>query len=153
MTSALALSPRTPRHGLGRPKRTRVRQRRLFCACGQGTPVVAGLCRSCYRARARSRSRFDGHRESVLARDGRCRGCGAGEASLPSGRRLHVHHRKPGCHDPEWLIALCGACHARVHRLAALRSWLPERLVELWSEQHPGVPLQLQFPVALAEAA
>lgn len=127
-----------------RPARRRARQRTLFCACGQGTPAVAGLCRSCYRARARSRSRFDGHRESVLARDGRCTGCGAGEEAC----LLHVHHRRPGVHDPAWLVALCAACHARVHRLAALRSWLPARLVELWSEQHPGVPLQLQFPEA-----
>jgi hypothetical protein len=81
----------------------------------------------------------------VLDRDRACQGCGAGkEASLPA-RRLHVHHRQPGFHDPAWLIALCPACHARVHRLAVIRRWLPEPLVALWAEQHPGAPLQLQF--------
>lgn len=102
---------------------------------------MAGLCRRCYRARAHSRSRFEGHRDRVLERDRVCQGCGAGKAA----RRLHVHHRKPGLHDADWLITLCAACHARVHRLSALHSWLPEELVELWREQHPGVAVQMQF--------
>jgi hypothetical protein len=25
--------------------------------------------------------------------------------------------------------------------------WIPEALVPLWAEQHPGVPIQLQLPV------
>jgi predicted HNH restriction endonuclease len=89
--------------------------------------------------------RFGGQRETVLARDGAsCRICGAGEAP----RRLHVHHRQPGQHAPELLIAVCAACHARIHRLLALRVWLPEGLVELWTEQHPGTPVQLQLALA-----
>jgi hypothetical protein len=140
MTPAAASSPlRFAR----RPKRTR--QRTLFCPCGQGIPATAGLCRSCYRARAHSRARFAGHRGEVLERDRQCSVCGAGK----SGRGLHVHHRKPGCHDPVWLIAVCAACHARIHRLLALRAWLPAGLVELWAEQHPGTPVQLQFSFAL----
>lgn len=42
-------------------------------------------------------------------------------------------------------MTLCAACHARVHRLSAIRRWLPEDLVELWREQHPGLPEQMQF--------
>jgi hypothetical protein len=118
----------------------RSRQRTLFCQCGQAIPAIAGLCRSCYRARCHSRAKFEGHREAVLARDRACQGCGAGKS------RLHVHHRQPGLHEPAWLITLCAACHARVHRLGAIRCWLPERLVELWAEQHQSVPMQLQFP-------
>ena len=122
----------------------RAAQAPLFCACGRATPAIAGLCRVCYRARAHSRAYFAGNREEVLDRDrGQCRGCGAGNG----GRRLHVHHREPGNPAPASLIALCAACHARVHRLGALRVWLPESLVELWAEQHPAVPLQLQFPL------
>jgi 5-methylcytosine-specific restriction endonuclease McrA len=100
----------------------------------------AGLCARCYWSAQHSRRRFDGHRERVLARDRhRCRACGAGE-------NLAVHHRRRGVHQPRLLITLCAACHARVHRLAALRSWLEPALVSLWREQHRGVPLQLQFP-------
>jgi hypothetical protein len=62
--------------------------------------------------------------------------------------RLCVHHRKPGVNDGDWLITVCSACHARLHRSAVLRAWLPELMVTLWSEQHPGAPVQLQLPVA-----
>ena len=114
----------------------------LLCACGRNPASLAGLCRSCYFAGARSRQRFDGRREEILERDGReCRACG-------SASRLHVHHRKPGVNDPDWLITVCAACHVRLHRLAALRVWIPELLVALWIEQHPGVPVQLQLPEA-----
>lgn len=126
----------------------RARQKTLFCRCGQALPAVSGLCRRCYRTRAHSRSKFDGHREQVLERDRACRGCGAGKTA----RGLHVHHRRPGLHDPDWLITLCAGCHACVHRLAAIRRWLPERLVELWIEQHPGTAVQLQFPISVIQA-
>ena len=43
------------------------------------------------------------------------------------------------------LITLCAACHSRLHRLGAIDRWVPELLAELWAEQHPGVPLQIQF--------
>lgn len=115
------------------------------CPCGQPA-TLAGLCRPCYRSKARSRARFAGHREEILARDaGACRSCGAGKS------RLHVHHRRPGIHDPQWLITVCAACHARLHRLRTVRFGLPEVLVDLWIEQHPGRPQQL--PLVFAEAA
>jgi hypothetical protein len=114
----------------------------LFCPCGRDFPWVRGLCRACYRAAARSRQRFDGLREEILERDRHaCRACGAGE-------RLHVHHRKPGVHQRELLITVCAGCHARLHRLGAVRCWIPELLAVLWEEQHPGMAVQLQFPVA-----
>lgn len=131
------------------PAPTPFRQRALFCHCGQACPAIAGLCLRCYRARANSRSRFNGNREAILQRDGsRCRACGAGKAA----RRLHVHHREPGLHDPARLIVLCAACHARIHRLLALRGWLPDALIEFWTEQHPNAPLQFQFSLALPVA-
>jgi 5-methylcytosine-specific restriction endonuclease McrA len=118
------------------------RERPRLCACGRDLPSVAGLCRSCYRTAVHSRQRFAGLRQEILDRDGRlCRACG-------SDHRLHVHHRQPGVNDRALLITVCAACHARLHRLAALRQWLPELLVTLWIEQHPGAPVQLQFPGA-----
>jgi hypothetical protein len=117
-------------------------QRALFCPCGRQLPWVAGLCRSCYRAAAHSRQRFAGLREEILERDGRlCRGC-------QSAGRLHVHHRQPGINRRELLVSVCATCHVRLHRWRTLRVWVPEPLVELWSEQHPGVPVQLQLPVS-----
>lgn len=69
------LHPGPFRHGF---EGSAQRQRTLFCGCGQDAPPVAGLYRRCYRARSHSRSRFDGHREEILARDGRSRSCGQG---------------------------------------------------------------------------
>jgi hypothetical protein len=115
-------------------------QRALFCSCGN-LPAIAGLCRRCYARAAQSRRRFAGNRDAVLTRDGRrCQACGGREW-------LAVHHRQPGCHDVALLITLCAACHARLHRLSALRRWIPEALAPLWAEQHPGRPLQLQLPL------
>ena len=124
-------------------KQSHCGQRTLFCCgCGSAIPAVRGLCTRCYSQSGRNRVRFAGHREEVIERDcARCRTCGAGK----SGRSLHVHHRVKGLHAPEWLVTLCAACHARVHRLSAIRRWLPEDLVELWREQHPGLPEQMQF--------
>jgi hypothetical protein len=117
-------------------------QRPLFCPCGQSLPAIAGLCRPCYRSTAHSRQHFSGLRGEILERDGhQCRACG-------SAGRLHVHHRTPGVNDRDLLITVCAGCHARLHRLAALCVWMPELLVVLWIEQHPGVPVQLQLPVA-----
>jgi 5-methylcytosine-specific restriction endonuclease McrA len=55
-------------------------------------------------------------RRQVLARDRhRCQSPGC-----PHTRFLEIHHKIPraqgGSHDPENLITLCSACHARVHR-------------------------------------
>jgi 5-methylcytosine-specific restriction endonuclease McrA len=83
---------------------------------------------------------FGGNRESVLERDEfQCRSCRAGN------EHLHVHHRHPGISDPELLITVCSACHARLHRLASIHYWIPELLATLWAEQHPATPVQLQF--------
>ncbi len=55
-------------------------------------------------------------RRRVLARDRhRCQSPGC-----PHTRFLEIHHKIPraqgGSHDPENLVTLCAACHARVHR-------------------------------------
>ena len=113
-------------------------QRSFFCACGRPLDSRLSRCRACAWELPYSARYFGGHRSAVLARDRCCRVCGA--ESL-----LHVHHRRPGVHDPEWLVTLCAGCHARVHRLAALRCWLPPVFLEFWEEQHPGVPRQWQF--------
>lgn len=114
-------------------------QARLFCLCGETRLLASGLCASCYRRHAHSRRSFAGHREAVLDRDRhRCCGCG-------SERKLVVHHRRPGIHQLGLLITLCAACHARLHRLRAIRYWVEPALVPLWHEQHPRTPLQLQL--------
>ncbi len=124
----------------GRARARRFRQTTLFCLCGVDMPAIGGLCRRCYRRRAHSRHRFSGFREQVLERDGeRCRVC-------ESEHRLAVHHRRPGRDEPDQLITLCARCHARIQKLLALKIWMPETLVLLWSEQHPDSPVQLQFP-------
>jgi 5-methylcytosine-specific restriction endonuclease McrA len=124
-------------------KQSRGAQRALFCwRCAFTTPTVRGLCTICYRESTRDRVRFGGHRQGVVARDSaRCRVCGAEK----SGRSLHVHHRIQGVDAPEFLVTLCAACHARVHRLAAVRKWLPDELIDLWREQHPGTAVQMQL--------
>ena len=129
----------------------KARQKILFCVCGQAVPTVAGFCGRCYRAQAHSRRYFDGNRDAVLARDGgRCQGCGECRAAgKPDGSRLPVHHRLPGVHREELLVTFCAACHARVHRRLRQRSWLPEALIEFWREQHPDLPLQLQFSLCV----
>jgi len=134
------------RHSL-RGRFSKARQKALFCPCGEAVPTIAGFCGRCYRARAHSRRRFDGNRDLVLARDGgRCRCCGAGK---PDGSRLPVHHRFAGVHREELLVTLCAAYHARVHRRQRQRGWLPEVLVQFWREQHPDLPLQLQFSLSV----
>ena len=122
-----------------RPLSRYTQQKSLFCPCGQASPQVAGRCQRCYGRLWRSARFFSGLRDQILERDGRCcRACGARE-------RLAIHHRAPGSNRSELLITLCAACHARIHRLRALRIWIPEPLVPLWIEQHPGVPVQLQL--------
>jgi hypothetical protein len=75
----------------------------------------------------------------ILEKDGqRCQACG-------SDRWIGVHHRQPGSNTPSLLLCLCAACHATVHRLLSMWKWIPELLAELWAEQHPGVPVQLQI--------
>ena len=112
----------------------------LFCGCGR-RPVELrepGCCRLCYGRRYRSLRFFGGLRELILKRDRfRCRACGADA-------RLIVHHRS-GDNQKRRLITLCIGCHTRVHRYRALRGWVPEVLLKLWRERHPGEPVQLQL--------
>ena len=121
-------------------------QRSFFCACGRPLETRSSLCRFCAWAVPYSRRYFGGHRTAVLERDGRCcRTCG-------SRQLLHVHHRRPGVHEQDWLVTLCASCHARVHRLQVLRYWLPPVLLPFWEEQHPATPRQLQFDLEPAAA-
>jgi hypothetical protein len=55
-------------------------------------------------------------------------------------------------HEPDWLVTLCARCHAQVHRLQVLRSWLPPVLLPFWEEQHPAAPRQLQFDLESSAA-
>ena len=72
----------------------------LCCPCGSPDLYRGGLCESCYNRGRRSRARFGGRRERVLARDHRtCRVC---QASAP----LVVHHRTPSNRSSA-LITLC----------------------------------------------
>ena len=47
----------------------------LCCPCGEPELFRRGLCHRCYHSRRRSRARFAGRREQILARD--CRVCRA----------------------------------------------------------------------------
>ena len=128
--------PGGAREGNSRPD---PRQLSLFCPCGALPPLTAGLCSSCYWKWRHSLRFFDGRRDEVLERDGRrCRACG-------SDHRIGVHHRQRGSNLPSSLIVLCAACHAQVHRLLSIWKWTPALLAELWAEQHPGAPVQMQF--------
>lgn len=111
----------------------------LFDSCECGAPVeVAGRCARCYARRWHDLRHFGGFREAVLERDGRrCRGCKGREG-------LIVHHRAP-VQDQAWMITLCVACHAIIHHLQSIRYWMPDILVDLWKEQHPSRPVQLQL--------
>ena len=118
-------------------------QIQLPMCCTGGSPSLnrRGLCKGCYNRGRRSRARFGGGREKVLARDHYlCRVCLAADP-------LVVHHRRPA-NAPSALITLCRACHARLHRLRAIDRWIPELLSDLWAEQHPRSPRQLQLPAA-----
>ena len=115
------------------------KQLSLCCPCGEAALYRRGLCHFCYHGWRRSRARFAGRREQVMARA--CRVC-------YSPAPLVVHHRRPS-NLPAALITLCRGCHARLHRLGAIDRWVPAVLEELWAEQHPGSPRQLQLPAAL----
>jgi len=77
-----------------------------------------------------------------VSRDGRfCRVC-AEPCLAPAS--LVVHHRRPGVSRLPLLVCLCRGCHARVHRLRAIRRAVyPEAFLALWREQHPRAPEQL----------
>jgi hypothetical protein len=64
-----------------------------------------------------------------------------------AGERLHVLHRKSGINGRELRITVCSSCHARLHRLAAIRIWIRAAGWVFGKSQHPGVAGQLHFPV------
>jgi hypothetical protein len=123
-------------------------QLELLCPCGR-RPVelkAQGCCRLCYYRRYHSLRWFGGLRELVLQRDRfRCCACGAA-------RRLVVHHRD-GRNVKPLLITLCIRCHVRLHHSLHLRRWVPDALLGLWRELHPGAPLQLQLPFVMTIAS
>jgi hypothetical protein len=87
---------------------------------------------------------FGGLREKVLEREGyKCRVCGKPGVY---GKKLTVHHRKPGESVMRWLITLCRGCHSKVHkRILMIGVDIPELLRVLWREFHPGG--SEQFPM------
>jgi 5-methylcytosine-specific restriction endonuclease McrA len=112
-------------------------QRVLHCPCGNAKVLAKGLCPTCYTLKRQDEEYFGGHREEVLKRDDyRCRvpGC----TTLKRGKRsVAVHHREPGNSDPEMMLTLCLACHAKVTRTLYVQDDWPEFLRVLWREQHP----------------
>jgi len=130
------------------PREEQSAQLCLLCECGR-RPIelkARGCCRLCYYRRYRSLRSFGGLRELILERDRfRCCACGAA-------RRLVVHHRNLRNVKP-LLITLCIRCHVRLHHSLHLRRWVPEALLGLWRELHPGAPLQLQLPFVMTIAA
>lgn len=122
------------------------RQRALWCRlCGAEARLILGLCPRCYATDRRNRSAFGGLRLRILERDGRvCQVCGRPGA----GKRLHVHHRRPGVSRERLLITLCPGCHARIHHTRCWRRMPGSPAAALWREQHPGAPEQLVLDFA-----
>lgn len=117
--------------------------RPLWCRCGSSNIYKKGLCSRCYASARHDLECFDGLREIVLERDGRmCRVCFRREEGP---RSLAVHHRKPGISKSRDLITLCLAHHAIVTRTYFMR-FAPDLLRQLWREQHPRNPEQLELP-------
>ena len=110
-------------------------QRSLYCRCGREKIRANGHCGTCYVLRKQDARYFGGLREAVLERDGRC--CQVCGASARRKRFILVHHRVPGKSSLHTMIALCRACHAKVHHTRAVLSEMPPLLLQLWREQHP----------------
>ncbi len=112
------------------------RQQVLHCPCGNAKVLALGLCATCYTLKRQDEEHFGGLREAVLERDGyRCRVC---DASGRDKRSIIVHHRVPGKSVLSLMLALCPACHAKIHRTKAVLSSMPPLLLRLWREQHPN---------------
>lgn len=107
----------------------------LHCRCGRDRVQRNGMCAICSALHWQDEREFGGLRERVLERDGyRCRVC---DAPGRNKRSIHVHHRKPGKSVLSLMIAVCPACHNKIHRTKAVLSVVPPLLLELWREQHP----------------
>jgi hypothetical protein len=98
----------------------------------------AGPCLPFYNQRWHSLKHFERYREHVLDRDGHA--CGGQEWII-------VHHRAH-VQDPDLMIALCAACHARVYRLLAIPACVLDVFLLLWEELHPRRTVQFQFDLA-----
>lgn len=126
-------------------------QKVMHCPCGRDRVLANGICATCYALRRQDDERFGGLREAVLERDSHsCRVCGA------SGRRkrsIVVHHRVPGRSLLHLMIALCPACHAKVHRTRVVLSRMPPLLLTLWREQHPNGHEQTQMDFRISSPA
>ena len=106
----------------------------LCCPCGSGEFYRRGLCEPCYNRGRRSRARFGGGREKVLARDRYlCRVCQALRAARrpppPARQRpFRTDHPLPDVERVLWLVPVkrlrSGLCpgYARALPLAPLRS-------------------------------
>jgi 5-methylcytosine-specific restriction endonuclease McrA len=109
------------------------------CGNAISPKFIAGRCCHCYWTESNWKRRFDGNRPAVIERDGgACSVCGQRAG-------LIVHHRRPGHNDPELLLTICRACHAKVHGMQAIQRYENPFLVELWAEQHPMRWKQGQF--------
>jgi hypothetical protein len=112
-------------------------QNAFFCGCGAPSLYALGRCERCYRRLRLSREKFEGRREETLARDGyACLVCGGIDL-------LIVHHR-----TRRKFATLCRGHHSTVHHLGRLRYGMNPLFVQLWREQHPDQPLQLELRLA-----
>ncbi len=129
-----------------RASNRRLRQIILWCRCGSPKLASRGLCATCYAREQHDRRCYGGHRAAVVSRDGRfCRAC-AQPCLAPAS--LVVHHRRPGVSRLPLLVSLCRGCHARVHRLRAIRRAVcPEVFLSI-----PGRPSSWPSPSSLAPA-
>ena len=117
------------------------RQPLLWCrACGREGKLKKGLCLACYSKERRSHAYFGGLRWRVLARD---RSACRVYRRPGSGKRIHVHHRRPGVTQERFLITLCPGHHAMIHCLEMVDRLLRALVLELWREQHPEASEQL----------
>ncbi len=121
------------------------RQTTMWCqTCGGEGKLIAGLCSRCYSRRHWDKHYFAGLRAHVLERDGHA--CQLCTRPARGKRSIIVHHRRPGISKVAFLIALCPACHARLHRTRVLKHGLMRTTLQailLWREIHPDAPEQL----------
>ena len=125
---------------------TQAFQTALLCGCGRADIHAQGRCSSCYFAWKRSELHFGGLRYRILTRDKWQCLCGELDSS-----QIVVHHRRPGVHRERYLLSLCRACHARVHRTYRPLYGFPEFLRDLWREQNRD--LAEQYELALNTAS
>lgn len=127
------------------------RQTAMHCPCGRAKILALGLCSTCYTLKRQDAEHFGGLREAVLERDGyRCRVC---DASGRGKREIIVHHRVPGKSVLHLMIALCPACHAKIHRTKAALSVMPPLLLKLWREQNPDGQEQIALDFTCQQPA